>query len=43
MITYQQGKIFKKFKTDNKFINVVTEFKISKATKNFKNGYSKIY
>ena len=28
MIAYQQGKIFKKFKTDNKFINAVTKFKI---------------
>ena len=36
IIAYQQGKIFKKFKTDNKFINAVTKFEISKATINFK-------
>ena len=36
MIAYQQGKIFKRFKTDNKFINGVTKFEISKATINFK-------
>ena len=49
MIVYQQGKIFKRFKTDNKFINVVTIIEISKATINFKiaivkffDGYPKI-
>ena len=36
MIAYQQGKIFKRFKTDNKFINAVTKFEITKATINFK-------
>ena len=36
MIAYQQGKTFKKFITDNKFINAVTKFEISKATINFK-------
>ena len=35
MIAYQQGKIFKRFKTDNKFINAVTKFEITKATINF--------
>ena len=38
IIAYQQGKIFKKFITDNKFINAVTKFEISKATINFKIG-----
>ena len=38
MIAYQQGKIFRKFKTDNKFISAVSAFKISKATINFKIG-----
>ena len=41
MITYQQDKIFEKFKPDNKFINVVTKFKISKTTINFKIGIVK--
>ena len=36
MIAYQQGKIFKKFKTNNKFISAVSAFKISKTTINFK-------
>ena len=36
MIAYQQGKIFRRFKTDNKFISAVSAFKISKATINFK-------
>ena len=36
MIAYQHGKIFKSFITDNKFINAVTKFEISKATINFK-------
>ena len=36
MIAYQQDKIFRRFKTDHKFINAVTEFKISITTINFK-------
>ena len=36
IIAYRQGKIFRKFKTDNKFISAVSTFKISKATINFK-------
>ena len=36
MIAYQQGKIFKEFKTDNKFISIVIAFKISKTTIYFK-------
>ena len=38
MIAYEQGKIFKEFKTDNKFISAVSAFKISKVTINFKIG-----
>ena len=38
IIAYKQGKIFRKFKTDNKFISAVSAFKISKATINFKIG-----
>ena len=41
MIAYQQGKIFKKFITNNKFINAVTNFEIGKATTNFKIGIVK--
>ena len=41
MIAYQQVKIFKNFITDNKFINVVTEFEIIKATINFEIGILK--
>ena len=41
MTAYQQSKIFEKFKTDNKFINAVTKFEISKATTNFKIGIVK--
>ena len=35
IIAYQQGKMFKEFKTDNKFISAVSAFKISKTTINF--------
>ena len=35
-IARKQGEIFKKFKTDNKFMSAVKEFNISTATKNFK-------
>ena len=37
IIAYEQGKIFKELKTDNKFINAVSvsAFKISKTTINF--------
>ena len=33
---YQQGKVFQKFKSNNKFVSAVTEFGISKTTVNFK-------
>ena len=33
---YQQGKVFQKFKSNNKFVSAVTEFDISKTTINFK-------
>ena len=33
---YQQGKVFHKFKSNNKFVSAVTEFGINKATINFK-------
>ena len=33
---YEQGKIFKEFKTDNKFKSAVSAFKSSKTTINFK-------
>ena len=36
MLTYQQGEIFRRFKTNNKFTSAVSEFKISKTTINFK-------
>ena len=36
MIAYQQGEIFRRFKTNNKFISAVSAFKISKTTINFK-------
>ena len=36
MLAYQQGIIFKKFKENNKFVNAVAEFEISKSTINFK-------
>ena len=38
IIAYKQGKIFRKFKTDNKCISAASAFKISKATINFKVG-----
>ena len=31
-IARKQGEIFKKFKTDNKFMSAIKEFNISKAT-----------
>ena len=37
-MAYKQGKIFRKFKTDNKFISAVSTFKIRKVTINFKIG-----
>ena len=37
-IARKQGEIFKKFKTDNKFISAIKKFNISKATINFKIG-----
>ena len=36
MWAYQQGKVFQKFKMNNKFVSAVTEFGISKTTINFK-------
>ena len=36
MLAYQQGEIFRRFKTNNKSTSVVTKFKISKTTINFK-------
>ena len=41
LIAYGQGEIFKRFKTNNKFISVVSAFKISKTTRNFKIGIIK--
>ena len=38
IMAYNQGKIFRKFKADNKFISAVSRFKISKVTINFKIG-----
>ena len=35
-IADQQGEIFRKFKTDNKFISAVSAFKVIKTTINFK-------
>ena len=36
VLAYQQGKVFQKFKSNNKFVNAVTEFGISKTNINFK-------
>ena len=36
MLAYQQGMVFQKFKKNNKFVNAMTEFGISKTTINFK-------
>ena len=35
-LAYQQGKVFQKFKKNNKFVNAVTEFEKSNTTVNFK-------
>ena len=35
-LAYQQGMVFQKFKKNNKFVNVATEFDISKTIINFK-------
>ena len=35
-LAYQQGKVFQKFKSNNKFVSAVTDFGISKTTINFK-------
>ena len=35
-IAYHQGEIFKRFKTNNKYISTVSAFKIIKTTINFK-------
>ena len=35
-LAYQQGKVFQKFKSNNKFVSAVTEFGISKTTISFK-------
>ena len=37
-IARKQGEIFKKFKTDNKFMSAVKKFSTSKAPINFKTG-----
>ena len=37
-LAYEQGIVFQKFKKNNKFVNAVTEFEISKTTMNFKIG-----
>ena len=36
MLACQQGKVFQKFKVNNKFLSAVTEFGISKTTTDFK-------
>ena len=36
LIAYQQGEIFRRFKTNKKFISTVSAHKISKTTINFK-------
>ena len=36
VLAYQQGKVFQKFKSNNKFVSTVTEFGITKTTINFK-------
>ena len=36
MIAYQQGEIFRRFKTNNKLISAFSAFKISKTTIHFK-------
>ena len=36
MLAYHQGKVFQKFKVNNKFLSALTEFGISKTTINFK-------
>ena len=36
VLAYQQGKVFQKFKNNNKFVSAVMEFGISKTTINFK-------
>ena len=41
MIAYQQGKTFRRFKTNNKFIIAVSAFKISNTMINFKIGIIK--
>ena len=41
MLAYHQGMIFRRFKEDSKFTNVVNKFNISKTTINFKIGIVK--
>ena len=36
VLAYQQGKVFQKFKSNNKFVSAVMEFGIWKAAINFK-------
>ena len=36
MLACQQGKVFQKFKLNNKFLSAVTEFGVSKTTTDFK-------
>ena len=38
---YQQGKVFQKFKSNNKFVSAIMEFGINKTTINFKIGIVK--
>ena len=35
-LAYQQGMVFQKLKKNNKFVNAVTEFEVSKTIMNFK-------
>ena len=41
IIAYQQGKIFRRFKVNDKFTSAVNAFEISKTTINFKIGIVK--
>ena len=41
MLAYHHGIIFRRFKENNKFTNVVSKFNISKTTINFKIGIVK--
>ena len=43
LIAYRHGEIFRKFKTNNKFISAVSAFIISKTTINFKVDIAKCF